>query len=184
MRKRRTRKPKPVLQKAVVSLNPQYFDGLPDSLSLVLPTPKTPDACPFIWQKQADSGYYLLFFNVSGWQSMDYMTIFTENGSRFDTVFSIMGESHFKESGEFMAKMGYDIPYERIEKFEYAVFKRFIRVVASSSVYSLLNQTVGDEKPVAFSGSLLWLPKTLRQSVFSTGMFDTEISDHFNFSVN
>ena len=187
MRKRRSRKPKSyVNQKAVVSLNPQYFEGLPDSLQRVLPPPKSADDFPFIWQEQHDSGHYLVFFNVSGWKpDMDYMTIFTESESRQDTIFSVMGESHFAKPGEFMAKMGYDIPYDRIESFDYNVFKRFVSVSSGASVKGILNKSSGfgfEEPPLAFAGTLLWLPKEIRDSVSAIGMFGADVNEHFNFA--
>ena len=184
MRKRRNRKPKPPTQKAVVSLNPQYYQGLPDSLQMVLPPPKSADDFPFIWQEQHDSGHYLVFFNVSGWQGMDYMTIFTESESRPDTIFSIIGESHFEKPCDFMTKMGYDIPYEKIKGIDYNVFKRFVSVSSGASVKGILNKSSGfgfKEPPLAFAGTLLWLPKEIRDSVSATGMFGADVNEHFNF---
>ena len=181
MSKRRKRKQSnTAVQKVVVSLNPQYYQGLPDSLSLVLPTPENPTpncSIPFIWQKQRDSGDCLVFFKTR-WRDRDSLAVFTDHAGQSPTVFAVMPEESYEDRTDFMRKLGYDICWDRIIELDWDVFKRFVFQASASSIYNLLEQTSENEidNPLHFTGSLLWLPKTLRDIVSSSGNFTSDWS--------
>ena len=178
--KRKRKKSRAAIQKVAVSLNPQYFRGLPEAL-MILPPPKTLNETYFIWQQQADSGDFIVFFKTR-WQDREYMSISAPEPGKSSTVFSVMPESVFPDPSDFMDKLGYDIPWEKIIDIDWDVFKRFVITASETSIHGLLEQTSKDnvDKPLLFSGSLLWLSRELRSSVFAAGNFDANIEEHLS----
>ena len=179
-KKRKHKKSRAAIQKVAVSLNPQYFRGLPEAL-MILPPPKTLNETYFIWQQQADSGDFIVFFKTR-WQDREYMSISAPHPGRSATVFSVMPESAFSDRSEFMDTLGYDIPWEKIIDIDWDVFKRFVITASETSIHGLLEHTSENDVdlPLLFSGSLLWLPRELRCSVFAVGNFDANIEEHLS----
>lgn len=180
VKKRKPKKSRAAIQRVAVSLNPQYFRGLPEAL-MILPPPKTLNETYFIWQQQADSGDFIVFFKTR-WRDREYMSISSPHPGRSPTVFSVMPESVFSDRSEFMDKLGYDIPWEKIIDIDWDVFKRFVITASEKSIHGLLDQTSEDDvdTPLLFSGSLLWLSRELRSSVFAVGNFDADIEEHLS----
>ena len=178
--KRKPKKSRAAIQKVAVSLNPQYFRGLPDAL-MSLPPPKTLNQTYFIYQQQADSGDFIVFFKTR-WHDREYMSISAPEPGKSATVFSVMPESAFSDRSEFMDTLGYDIPWEKIIDIEWAVFKRFVITASERSIHGLLAHTSENDVnlPLLFSGSLLWLSRELRSSVLAVGNFDTSIEEHLS----
>ena len=178
VKKRKQKKSRAAIQKVAVSLNPQYFRGLPDALRS-LPPPKTLNETYFIWQQQADSGDFIVFFKTR-WHDREYMSISAPHPGRSATVFSVMPESAFSDRSEFMDKLGYDIAWDRIIDIDWNVFKRFVIKASERSIHGLLEQTSENNVnlPLLFSGSLLWLSRELRSSVLAVGNFDPDIEEH------
>jgi len=79
--KRARKKANAAIRKVAVSLNPQYFTGLPHSL-MILPPPESSEKAYFIWQRQSDSGDFIVFFKTR-WQDREYMSIFTERPGKY-----------------------------------------------------------------------------------------------------
>ena len=180
VKKRKQKKSRAAIQRVAVSLNPQYFGELPEALKN-LPPPKSANETYFIYQRQADSGDFIVFFKTR-WQDREYMNISAPQPGKSATVFSVMPESAFLDRSEFMDTLGYDIAWEKIIDIDWDVFKRFVITASETSIHGLLAYTSENDVnlPLLFSGTLLWLPRELRESVFAVGNFDTNIEEYLS----
>ena len=182
MRKRKRKVRQYPLQRCLVSLNPKYYQGLPDSLLSVLPAAQ-PDSPTQTWgvQEQSDSGDFLLFFMTRWPFSRDVLAVtnvnfglakariqagVTPNG---EVIVAVMNETSatYTDPDYFMATYGHDIEWWKLKEIEWRAFEKFTKHAFKVSILESCQQVGSAIKysDTIFVGDRNWLSPEVQTAV-------------------
>lgn len=177
--KRKRRYP---IQKAFLAVDPMHAPQMPESISTLLPSLDVlPEGKAYtVAQEQLDCGSWYFFFKTRWQPTRDYLAILGVNAS--DEVSLITGvlqehpDTFYNQ--DFMDHYGYDIDWDVIYPMQWDDFCKMCSVALNSQLSSITKDTRYDN--IAFSGSLMWFDKDVRDSISKVGIFTR---DH-DFKIN